>query len=51
MLEQLPTLLAASHWALVSRTLALHVGVALEKGYASPNPNPNSLTLTLTAVP
>ena len=28
MLEQLPTLFAASHWALVSRTLALHVGVA-----------------------
>ena len=34
MLEQLPTLLAASHWALVSRTLALHVSAALEKGWA-----------------
>ena len=28
---QMPTLLAAVHWSLVSRTLALHVGTALEK--------------------
>ena len=28
---QMPTLLAAIHWSLVSRTLALHVGTALEK--------------------
>ena len=36
MLAQLPTLLAASHWAIISRTLTLHVGVALEKRWALP---------------
>ena len=51
MLAQLPTLLAASHWALVSRTLALHVGAALEKGCADPSPSPKGRTLTLTALP